>query len=681
MKTIIYRAGPIDDLNFFWSVQHVRRKLGADADIGVVVGTDEFAACASSIPLQYLPLLATPGPSDLIMVVGQDFELGERYFELARFDHEEAFFYSIASDDEIGKSKARAFALGLKVDLDNIRFSERPVSEDNDNLLFLNDDPPGQPPDVRGILIYGEDIPAIQRSVDNLKMVLPETDVGVLTNSKTFRQLDSMANRADVFRYSEVDINFLVDRYQALIDLNADGGGTQRRTLIRIFAGDGARVYSSLEDLPAWKNATPISGSVADLIHPIAMQLSQTGRHFLPGTSEAERGHEPGPRMMPSIGNAAIDDRMNIAVDGIGDRTPPAVSDLGSGIAYLAINGNGLGHAQRVANIAALVGPQFDQKIFCFNSCVPFLTERGFDVTPLVSRPVGKVDSNIELLNFGRLASGTAGYDRFVFDGGYPYDSVVSFLQRFSGRRIWVRRGLWKAVQDNSEPRARAKFFDLLIRPGEFFEELNGGDESFRKEVNVGPIVNLTYEQERNTQAQSADRPGRIKILSMLGSGFIKDRNDILQAICQYCERRSDVRHVSVVWPQTRLDAGATNYRNTTFVSTNDGTRLILDSDIVITAAGYNTFGDCIYYRKPAIFLPQQADWLDDQALRAEAARSRGLAECVEDGDVLSLLKAIGSFCDKGTEEYTKAFRDLELPEPGNREIAGIITEEACGAQ
>ena len=128
-----------------------------------------------------------------------------------------------------------------------------------------------------------------------------------------------------------------------------------------------------------------------------------------------------------------------------------------------------------------------------------------------------------------------------------------------------------------------------------------------------------------------------------------------------------------MIWPQTRCDAGG--FQNTTFVSTNHGTRLILDADIVITAAGYNTFGDCMYYGKPAIFLPQQADWLDDQYQRAEAARSRGLADLVEEGDILGLLKSISTFCDNGLDDYRAAFKTLQLPEPGNRRIAEIILE------
>jgi hypothetical protein len=679
MKTTIYRAGAVNDLNFLWSVRYFGKRVGPSLQIGVVIGEEEFASEAETIPLQYRPLLIPPDNSDLLIVVGNEFALGERFFELARHNHKQAYFYSVSDDDEIGKSKARAFALGLKIELDNIRFNEHASEEDPENLLFTMPEPPPPNADIDGILAYGEDMPAIHRTVDNLGMTLPSVRIGVLTNSKTFNQLDSLQNRANVYRYSEVDVCYLVDRYQALIDLNSDGGGTQRHALIRMFADEGATVYSSKEGLPAWKNVISLSGQIGDLIHPIAMQLSQSGRNFLPGEANKPSGQESGHRLPPSLGNAAVDEMLNAArrqQNGMPTGNAPVQP---GGTAYLAINGNGLGHAQRVANIASLIDPAVRQKIFCFNSCVPFLTERGFDVAPLVSRPVGKVDNNIELLNFGRMAEGARGFDRFVFDGGYPYDSVVGFLQQFSGRKIWVRRGLWKAVQDNSEPKARAKFFDLIVRPGEFFEELNGSDESFSKEMSVGPVVNMTYERERNAEPRTPGNGRQIKILSMLGSGFIKDRNDVLQAICQYCERRSDVRHVSVIWPQTRLDAST--YRNTTFVATNDGTRLILDSDIVITAAGYNTFGDCMYYRKPAIFLPQQADWLDDQALRAESARARGLAELVPEGDVLGLLKAIGSFCDNGVDEYASAFKALELPEPGNRRIAEIIMEDQCSAR
>ena len=116
-------------------------------------------------------------------------------------------------------------------------------------------------------------------------------------------------------------------------------------------------------------------------------------------------------------------------------------------------------------------------------------------------------------------------------------------------------------------------------------------------------------------------------------------------------------------------------YKNTVFVSTNHATRLVLDADFVISAAGYNTFGDCMYYQKPAIFLPQQADWLDDQHKRADSARSRGLADLVEEGDILGLLKSISAFCDNGIDNYRSAFQALDLPKPGNKQIADIIME------
>ena len=460
MKTIIYKTGEISDLNFLWSVQYFRRTIGPAADISIVIGSDEFEAEAGKIALPYRPLLCPPGDSDLLIVVGRVFELVGRYFELAKFSHQNVYFYSVPEEDEIDKSKARAFALGLKVELDNIHFNDQPPEAERENLLFMKVGQPQKVEDVSGILFYGENVSTIFRSVDSISMTLPDSRVGVLTKSETFNQLESIQNRAEVFRYSEIDVAYLTDRYQVLVDLNNDGGGLQRIAVTRMFADQGSLVYSSLSDLPKWKNVVKLSGQVADLIQPIALQLSQSGRRFLPEITEERSEGTYGTRFSPSAGNAAVDELLTPYRQA---RQEDALQRPRGGTAYLAINGNGLGHAQRVANIAALVDPLVRQKIFCFNSCVPFLTERGFDVTPLVSRPIGGVDQNIELLNFGRMAAGTCGFDRFVFDGGYPYDSVVAFLQQFSGRKIWIRRGLWKAVQDNSEPKARAKFFDLII--------------------------------------------------------------------------------------------------------------------------------------------------------------------------------------------------------------------------
>ena len=670
MKIMIYKTGAISDLNFLWSVRYFARTVGLEENVAIVIGSDEFETDANRIPMPYRPLLCPPGDSDLLIVVGSEFDLSSRYFEIAKFSHKNAYFLSVAADNEIDASKARAFALGLKVDLENIKFCERDLVPADEHLLLMRVDRPHTVEDISGVLVYGEDVPAIFRAVDNLSIMLPDLRIGVLTSSKTSHELERIQDRAEVFRFSEIDIAYLTKRFQVLVDLNNECGGIQRVAVNRMFADQGSLVFSNLDQLPKWRNIVELSGQVADLIQPIALQLSQSGGQFLPRTSDSRTDELGSHGVPPTIGNASVDELLQSC-----SKAHPRIATLkkAGGTAWLAINGNGLGHAQRVANIAALADPLIPQKVFCFNSCVPFLTERGLDVTPLVSRRVGKVDQNIELLNFGRMAEGAGEADRFVFDGGYPYDSVVAFLQQFDGRKIWVRRGLWKSVQDNTEPRARAKFFDLIIRPGEFFEELNQSDETFRKEVCVGPIVNLTWKARQRSEMPIFGSSGKIRILSMLGSGFIKDRTDILQAICQYCDRRSDVTHTSVIWPQTKFDIG--KYKNTVFVSTNHATRLVLDADFVISAAGYNTFGDCMYYQKPAIFLPQQADWLDDQYQRAESARSRGLADLVEEGDILGLLSSLSAFCDDGIDKYRSAFRALDLPEPGNRRISEIIME------
>ncbi|MFW8584402.1 glycosyltransferase [Rhizobium beringeri] len=56
--------------------------------------------------------------------------------------------------------------------------------------------------------------------------------------------------------------------------------------------------------------------------------------------------------------------------------------------------------------------------------------------------------------------------------------------------------------------------------------------------------------------------------------------------------------------------------------------------DLIITNAGYNSFHECIYGGIPAIFVPNEAPEMDEQAVRAAYAQSSGLGLCLRSVDV-----------------------------------------------
>jgi hypothetical protein len=323
-----------------------------------------------------------------------------------------------------------------------------------------------------------------------------------------------------------------------------------------------------------------------------------------------------------------------------------------------------------------------------FPSCMPLVKAQGFDVMPLVGRSALHAQSHEhDLVNYLRLRSLSAGARVLVFDGGYIFDSVYRTV--LGGvRGVWIRRGLWQGTQDNSVALDREKAFDRVIVPSEAFEELNRPYSRGEHIHSVGPIVQgvaLSSRSRDELRAALAERFARRfdrLAVSLLGGGVAADRGAQIQALCGLFERRSDTLHLVLVWPSATLESGWFGWGNSRVVRTERAAVLVAAADIVVTAAGYNSFHEVLYNRIPAIFVPQTGAFMDDQRARARAASERGLAETVEPNELLKLERLIARYLDEGEAEALRArLAAAELPEPGTSRAAQVIKELAHGPE
>jgi len=95
-----------------------------------------------------------------------------------------------------------------------------------------------------------------------------------------------------------------------------------------------------------------------------------------------------------------------------------------------------------------------------------------------------------------------------------------------------------------------------------------------------------------------------------------------------------------------------------------------------VSAAGYNSFHETLYNKIPAIFVPQEAQILDDQEARAEAAAKLGLAAHIPAAKLSQLDREVRRFLDQGKAETIKdALEAYDLPETGNKKAADLIKE------
>ena len=348
---------------------------------------------------------------------------------------------------------------------------------------------------------------------------------------------------------------------------------------------------------------------------------------------------------------------------------------------FLPTNGIGLGHARRCTLIAAEMGAQ-PVAFAAFPSCVPLVQAAGYDCLPLVSKsPYHLVEHANDLVNYMRLRRALRTGDRLVFDGGYVFASICRTVIEKRLDAIWLRRGLWQAGQITEAALERERLFRRVIIPTEAFDELNG-DMSFGDHIRkVGPIVADAPAGDRAAlRARLAATLGRTferLVVTMLGGGVAADRTAQMQMLSALLERRQDCLHLILIWPGATVPPALYGWRNTVVCQTRSAPDVAAAADLVVTAAGYNSFHEVLYHGVPAIFVPQMAVFMDDQERRAKAATERGLAATVAATDLLLLEREVTAFLDGGkAEEIRAALRAVTLPARGNRAAAELILEE-----
>lgn len=350
---------------------------------------------------------------------------------------------------------------------------------------------------------------------------------------------------------------------------------------------------------------------------------------------------------------------------------------------FIPTNGNGLGHAQRCTLIASEMDRAANISFAAFPSCINMIRAKGFAGVPLVQKsddhPEGFAN---DLVNYLRLKRMLQTGDNLIFDGGYVFDSIYRTILEKSLSATWIRRGLWRPGQIRSSAFIREKAFGQVVVPSEAFEDLNVAYTYGKSIHQVGPIVQqLAGDSDRQTALKKQlvaqfDHPFDELVITMLGGGVAADRSAQLQTLSALFERRPNCLHLIVVWPGSKVSTGLTGWKNTRVVKTRNTLALCQLCDLVISAAGYNSFHEIMYHAIPAIFIPQTAPYMDDQERRARAASERDLAATVLGSEFLLLEREVTAFLDHGkAAQIRQALGSITLPAMGNTSAARIIEQ------
>lgn len=524
----------------------------------------------------------------------------------------------------------------------------------------------GEPP----VLVVGASAAAGHwGALQNLPQVTP---VIYTSSAERANWLETCPPGAQIYSYSEAMPLEIAQRARLVLVAASPWNAPRALAVVMTALASGALVVDvsaegalAAQPLPVLRGSADPAGWAAML--PGLMQMAAQSRDTDALFAQARIGFD-------AFAQGTLLARKNAPGTKTAQRDTPKIH-------VLPTNGIGLGHAQRTSLIAAHLAtpPHF----FAFPSCVPMLRRFGFDATPLVSRsPLHAPRNANDLVNFARMRAGIAQGDVLLFDGGMVYSSILRVILEKRLRGVWLRRGLWKAAQDNRGPLDREKVFARVIVPREALAAL---EEPITPEAHihqVGPIVQQLgpdYDPAQ-VRARLAARFGPFErlVVTMLGSGKVSNLTAQAQAVAAWAETRPDLLNLVMVWPSAEVPPAWYGWQRTKVVATHHAALVAGAADLFVTAVGYNSFHEALYNKVPALLVPQEATGLDDQLRRAEAAHEAGLAALLRAERVSMMERTLTRLLDGGrAEDLRAALLRAELPSPGNAAAAALI-EEMC---
>jgi UDP:flavonoid glycosyltransferase YjiC (YdhE family) len=226
----------------------------------------------------------------------------------------------------------------------------------------------------------------------------------------------------------------------------------------------------------------------------------------------------------------------------------------------------------------------------------------------------------------------------------------------------------------------RERHFDAVVEPrdlaGRFDRGLTAQSRSRTRVVAPIRLLDesdlLSRRQARKALGVSSTRPA---VLLQLGAGNNYDYAPLCRSAIAVLRERHDADVRVAEWPiaeePLELPEGARS------ISEFPLSRYARAFDLVISAAGYNSFHEVLLAGVPAIFVPNEHPQQDDQLARARFVEHQKLGACVRVREIYRLSACIDRLLAPG--ERRRIARRCATLERGNGavEFAGLIEEMA----
>jgi glycosyltransferase involved in cell wall biosynthesis len=315
-------------------------------------------------------------------------------------------------------------------------------------------------------------------------------------------------------------------------------------------------------------------------------------------------------------------------------RRAPAAPVPARRVLMVSDNGAGMGHLSRLMAIARRLPSEWAAVVATQSYGASIAHQEGFLTEYIPSRKV--LDASGP--RWHKLLRERLGHlielhePEVVAVDSVPHPGIVEAVRDHPQLTwVWVRRPMWQRGVGIDWITA-GKVFDRVLEPGEFAASVDEGPTVADRGAahRVEPITFLDAAELLEPAAARAELEldGRPAALLQLGAGNI---NDIASPVARIA-RHLIVNGFQLVLAESAIaTAPMPPVPGARIVKIYPVSRYLRAFDLVVSAAGYNSFHEQIGFGIPTVFLPNTSTKLDDQVGRARFAAATGVALTVED--------------------------------------------------
>jgi glycosyltransferase involved in cell wall biosynthesis len=315
-------------------------------------------------------------------------------------------------------------------------------------------------------------------------------------------------------------------------------------------------------------------------------------------------------------------------------RPAPAAPAAAHRVLMVSDNGAGMGHLSRLMAVARRLPADWSAVIATQSYGASIAHREGFLTEYIPSRKVlGAAKPRWNHLVRERLAHLIALHrPEAVAVDSVPHEGITDAVRDHPEITwVWVRRAMWQRGV-GAEFLADGRVFDRVLEPGEFADT---ADEGLTVPERTGahrvePITFLSADEllsaeQARSELELNERPAA---LLQLGAGNINDIASPVSRIARHLSRHG----FQVVLAESMIaTAPMPRVAGAKVVKIYPVSRYLRAFDLVVSAAGYNSYHEQIGFGIPTVFVPNTETRLDDQVGRARFAAASGVALSVED--------------------------------------------------